>query len=88
VRREDEQSFHGSCFNKAQPREMLFVLLGRDKSAPVAIRAWVDHRVATGKNQADDLQITEALRCAEVMEKEQANYGPRRRKHRARELAG
>jgi hypothetical protein len=30
-----------SCLNKAKPFEMLFVLLGRDAAAPVAIRAWI-----------------------------------------------
>jgi hypothetical protein len=60
-----------SCFNSALPKELIFVLLERDLSAPVAIRAWVEHRVMIGKNKFDDAQIREAIFIAELMEKEQ-----------------
>jgi len=52
---------------------MLFVLLGRDKAAPFAIRAWVAERIRLGKNKPDDPQIAEALQCAGIMEREAAN---------------
>lgn len=58
----------GSCWNRATSQERLFVLLGRDKAAPVAIRAWVEERLRLGKNIEGDAQITEALECAEKME--------------------
>jgi hypothetical protein len=58
-----------SCFNRALNHEMIFVLLARDKAAPHAIREWCKERVRLGKNKPDDVQITEALRCAETMEK-------------------
>lgn len=57
-----------SCWNRALPNEMTFVLLGRDAAAPVAIRAWVAERILLGKNTKDDHQILEALQCAEFME--------------------
>jgi hypothetical protein len=57
-----------SCLNKAKPFEMLFVLLGRDAAAPVAIRAWIDERIRLGKNSFDDDQIVEAEQCAVWME--------------------
>lgn len=54
-----------SCFNKAKDNEMVFVLLGRDKAAPAAIRAWCLERVRLGKNKWGDFQITDALDCAD-----------------------
>lgn len=60
-----------SCMSKAREDEMTFVLLGRDKAAPVAIRAWIEERIRLGKNKLDDPQIIEALECAKIMEKEQ-----------------
>lgn len=57
-----------SCMSRAKDDEMVFVLLGRDKAAPAAIRAWCDERIRLGKNRDDDPQITEALNCADAME--------------------
>lgn len=57
-----------SCFNKAAEDELMFTLLGRDASAPVAIRAWAAERVRRGKNQKDDPQIKEALEVANQIE--------------------
>jgi L-aminopeptidase/D-esterase-like protein len=54
----------------AHPEEMVFVLLGRDAAAPVAIRAWVQERIRLGKNAPTDEQIAEAMQCAEIMERE------------------
>lgn len=64
-----------SCMNKARDDEMTFVLLGRDKAAPYAIRCWVNERIRLGKNQADDPQVVEALECAKTMEESQADDG-------------
>lgn len=58
-----------SCLNKADSDEPLFVLLGRDASAKVAIQAWVDDRLKTGKNRPYDNQIIEAKLALEKMEK-------------------
>lgn len=57
-----------SCFNKALPYELIFVLLGRDVAAPAAIRAWVAERLRLGKNVTGDAQIGEALGLASMME--------------------
>ena len=61
--KKEEVDVKSSCWNKAKPEEMLFVLLARDESAPVAIRAWIEDRIKTGKNKADDPQIVEAQKC-------------------------
>lgn len=60
MRKSQELSDPTSCLNKARPNEMLFVLLGRDVSAVEAVRAWIDSRIAKGKNALDDPQIKEA----------------------------
>jgi len=70
MRKESELSEPKSCLNKARDGEMLFVLLGRDIAAPVAIRAWIDARIRLGKNQPYDPQIIEAEQCATAMEAE------------------
>lgn len=57
-----------SCLSKAGYSELLFVLLGRDPAAPVAIRAWVEERIRLGKNKVSDDQIKEALACANDIE--------------------
>lgn len=59
-----------SCMSRARVDEMTFVLLGRDKAAPAAIRAWIDERIRLGKNAPGDPQIREALACARTMEQE------------------
>jgi hypothetical protein len=56
--------------SRAHPREMVFVLLGRDAAAPDAIRAWAAVRVQLGKNAETDPQIVEARACADAMEAE------------------
>ena len=62
-----------SCLSKAKDDELLFVLLARDKAAPVAIRAWIAERLRLGKNQVDDAQILEAEQCARLMESNNGN---------------
>jgi hypothetical protein len=57
-----------SCWNKANDNEMIFVLIGRDAAAPIAIRAWVAERIRLNKNTENDAQILEALKCANLME--------------------
>lgn len=67
----DELADPNSCWNKARDDERVFVLLARDSAAPAAIRGWVAERLALGKNAPDDPQITEALSCAAMMDREQ-----------------
>lgn len=62
-----------NCLNKAKSDEMLFVLLGRDAAAPVAIRAWIYARIRLKKNSPEDPQIKEAIACAERMDAELAD---------------
>ena len=50
--------------------EMVFVLLGRDPAAPMAIYHWCAERIALGKNKEGDEQIIEARACADTMVKE------------------
>jgi hypothetical protein len=66
----EELQHSSSCLNRADADEMVFVLLARDICAPVAIRAWVEARIACGKNQRTDGQIIEALQCAERMQEQ------------------
>jgi hypothetical protein len=67
--RSQELSDPRSCFNRARPDEPLFVLLGRDKAAPAAIRAWALERIRIGKNEPEDPQIIDALDVADRMER-------------------
>ena len=72
MRKREELANEDSCLNRAADNEMLFVLLARDVAAPTAIRAWCTERIRLGKNQWDDAQIAEALRCADAMDMERA----------------
>jgi hypothetical protein len=67
VKKRDELATPTSCINSALDDEWVFVLIGRDASAPYAIRAWCEHRVTTGKNKYSDEIIVEALACAQRM---------------------
>ena len=67
MRKRDELTNPASCMSRAKDDEMTFVLLGRDRAAPVAIRAWVEERIRLGKNKRNDPQILEALECAQKM---------------------
>lgn len=71
----DEENRADSCFNRALPDELMFVLLGRDAAAPAAIRAWVHERIRLGKNTHGDDQTTEALIVALSMEESTRNSG-------------
>jgi hypothetical protein len=68
MRKQKELSDPNSCMSRARDDEMTFVLLGRDKAAPVAIRAWIQERIRLGKNTPQDAQIAEAEGCATAME--------------------
>lgn len=70
MRKSEELTNPESCMMRAYPDEMTFVLLERDKAAPVAIRAWIRERIRLGKNTPDDAQIIEAEACAKYMEAE------------------
>ncbi len=70
MRKRDELTKPTSCMSRASDDEMTFVLLGRDKAATVAIRAWIAERIRLGKNQPGDAQIVEAEQCARTMEAE------------------
>ncbi len=62
--KQQELSDLKSCLNRAVMDEMLFVLLGRDPAAPIAIRAWIEERLRIGKNKPGDQQIIDAELCA------------------------
>lgn len=69
----DEINDLRSCWNKARPKEPMFILLGRDVDAPGAIENWCDRRVKSGKNEFGDEQIQEALIIAKDMRRYNAN---------------
>lgn len=70
MRKHDELTNPKSCMSRAAPREMTFVLLARDVSAPATIRFWISERIRLGKNQPGDQQLVEAEECARTMEDE------------------
>jgi hypothetical protein len=49
-----------SCFNRARPNELMFVVLERDAAAPHAIREWIKKRIELGKNLRGDPQLLDA----------------------------
>lgn len=71
MRKKDEIAHPGSCLNKASDDEMLFVLLGRDLASTVAVEAWINERIALGKNRVNDSQIMEAQAWVEKVREEQ-----------------
>lgn len=60
MRKKDELTNPLSCMSRAGDNEWTFVLLGRDRAAPAAVRAWIEERIRLGKNKPDDPQIVEA----------------------------
>lgn len=61
----------GGCLAKALPDEPMFILLGRDPSAPDAIRRWCELRAldsVSGEKRQDAEQLDEAFLTAEAME--------------------
>lgn len=57
-----------SCLNRSEDEEFVFVLTSRDVCAPLAIRAWIEARLVTGKNKSTDQQLREASIIATSME--------------------
>ncbi len=59
------------CYANALPDEPMFILLGRDPSAPDLVNDWADCRAAEIKNgrrpQSDQAMIEEARLCATNM---------------------
>ena len=88
MRKWQEIQSPSSCFNKAGLDELVFVLLGRDAATPVAIRAWVDERVRSGKNKASDAQILEALETAKVIERASPFWQPDRERQQPKSEHG
>lgn len=54
------------CYANADPDEPMFVLLGRDKYAPMLVRLWAEMRFLDGEEKA---KVLEAHRCADDMER-------------------
>lgn len=52
------------CYANAEPDEPMFVLLGRDKHAPLLVKLWADLRAMEGEDIA---KVTEAILCANAM---------------------
>ncbi len=73
MRKSDNLSDPGSCLNRARDDELIFVLLGRDKAAPVAVMAWVEERIRSCKNQRTDATILDAQEWIEAALAEQQN---------------
>jgi len=66
----DEIKVENSCLNNAKDDEMIFVLLARDPAASVAIRCWIHERLRIGLNKAEDMQIINARKCVDFMDKQ------------------
>jgi len=54
-----------SCYAKAEPDEPMFVLLGRDPTAPFVVTLWIAMRAAM--NASDKEQLDDAQACAVSM---------------------
>jgi hypothetical protein len=67
----DEFVNPNSCLSRAYPDEWIFVLLGRDKAATVAVRAWIEERIRLGKNTRNDPQIIDAEKWIAAVQQEQ-----------------
>lgn len=52
------------CYDKAEPDEPMFVLLGRDPLAPALVEEWA---AARHNSEPDDPKVAEALECADAM---------------------
>lgn len=54
------------CYDNADPDEPMFVLLGRDRHAPILVKIWTALRLTEGE---DPEKTGEAMLCALAMEK-------------------
>jgi hypothetical protein len=61
------------CYAAAGPDEPMFVLLGRDATAPFLVFAWVALRMEMG--DTDDEKLGEAVSCAAKMHLHAASIG-------------
>jgi hypothetical protein len=52
------------CYTNADPDEPMFVLLGRDRHAPMLVQLWASMRELDGEDKA---KVTEARICATDM---------------------
>lgn len=52
------------CYGAAEDDEPMFILLGRDKHAPLLVKLWADLRAMDGEEAA---KVTEAIQCATAM---------------------
>lgn len=75
MRKRDELTSPNSCMSRAKDDEWTFVLLGRDKAATAAVRAWIEERIRLGKNTREDPQIIEAEQWIRTVLTEQAIAG-------------
>lgn len=66
------------CYANAAPDEPMFILLGRDRNAPVAVRAWAAQRelaIRQGRKPIEDgAMVAEARQCADAMEDFRARH--------------
>lgn len=53
------------CYEKAEPDEPMFVLLGRDPMAPSVVMAWA---AAEMDARGDSDKVQEAIACATAMD--------------------
>ena len=60
------------CYANAAPDEPMFVLLGRDRHAPLLVRLWAALREADGEDAA---KVEEALGCSTDMVHWQVDKG-------------
>lgn len=76
MKKQDELHDPESCFNKAQPDEIIFVLRSKDPAAPNTIRRWAEERCRLDLNTPGDPNIQEAWQCATQMEEQRKEmYG-------------
>lgn len=60
-----------SCWNKAGDDTIVFILIDTDEAMPDAIRAWINKRLASGKNFLYDPKIVSAEEVAAAVEAKQ-----------------
>ncbi len=70
MRKSEEAANPNSCWNKAKDDEHMFILLGRDRAAVKAVRAWCEVRMGLGMNKLSDDKIQEAFAWAREVEAE------------------
>lgn len=60
------------CYANADPDEPMFILLGRDKHAPLLVELWAKLRAADGE---DPQKVSEARECGAAMRTWLASLG-------------